>query len=112
MSEAPKENGTQERRGNSFRVKRLVMRFWRWVYLLAERKSKRIHLERHRNDMKCPRCKMWFSISGLKYNHTFGPENDKFIVVQCGQCGCVSNWHPSIAPVLIRVDNDGNPIEA
>ena len=86
--------------------------FWRWVYLLAEKKSKQIHLKRHGNDIKCPRCKEWFSVSGLKYNHTFGQENDLFIVVRCGQCGCVSNWSPNIAPVLVRVDNDGNPVEA
>jgi hypothetical protein len=55
---------------------------------------------------------MWFSISGIKYKHKHLQENDLFISVQCGQCGEISNWSPHIAPVLIRVDDNGNPIEA
>jgi predicted Zn finger-like uncharacterized protein len=112
MSETQHKIGTSERLDLAFRVKRFVMLFWRWVYLLAEKKSKEIHLDRHHNDIKCPRCKMWFSVSGLKYNHQFGLENELFIQVKCGQCGEVSNWSPNIAPVLIRVDDKGIPVEA
>ena len=94
------------------RFKRLVRLFWEKLYLLSEKKYKEAHINKHHNDIKCPNCKMWFSVSGIKYNHKHLPENDLFIPVQCGQCGEISNWSPNIAPVLIRVDNSGNPIAA
>lgn len=92
------------------KILKIKFRFWKWLYLLAEKKSRETHLHRHHNDLKCPRCRMWFSVSGLKYNHKFADVHSPFIRVTCGQCGKVSNWSSAIAPVLVEVDDNGNPI--
>lgn len=95
----------------SVRYKHLMLRFWKYIYLKAEKKCKNTHLDIYHTDMKCPTCKIWFSVSGLRYNHTRLPDTGDIIHVECGQCNTVSNWSSGIAPVLIRVDDKGIPVK-
>ena len=83
----------------------------KWLYIRAEKLFRAAHLEKYGNDIKCDGCNEWFSVSGIKYNHTnkYDEHKDVFIC-QCGQCGNISRWSPSIAPFLVRVDDLGNPI--
>lgn len=80
--------------------------------LWLEKKYKAKHMEIYKNDLKCPNCQEWMSISGLKGNHL---SLDHVTVdgvegIKCGQCGHNSYWNYSIAPVAIRCDFNGTPI--
>ena len=70
------------------------------------------HLICFKNDIKCSCCNVWFSISGINHKHTYESHktNDDIFVAKCGQCGTTTFWNCVIAPVLIRCDEEGNPI--
>jgi C4-type Zn-finger protein len=87
------------------------IKFWKWLYFLAKKKIKEAHLVKHHNDMKCPNCNEWHSISGLKYNHDFLERVDGIISTRCGQCQKVSYWNQEIAPVLVLCNRDGIPLK-
>lgn len=86
--------------------------FWRWVYRLAKLKFREAHLSRIHNDIKCPGCKEWFSITGMDNKHTHEREpNSGLSICTCGQCGTKSYWSAHIAPFPVRVDESGMPID-
>ncbi|RLA20439.1 MAG: hypothetical protein DRQ62_10570 [Gammaproteobacteria bacterium] len=79
-----------------------------------ENHFRKVHTKRHPgSDIKCPGCNEWYAVSGIKFKHPpiqDGPIGTDYFITTCGQCGTQSNWDPTIAPVLIRVDNKGNPV--
>ena len=85
-----------------------MFKFWKWLYLLSEKKIKQLHLEKFHNDMICPNCNVWFSISSLRYKHEcVDGEKDFVIGTICGQCQHTSYWNMDIAPVLVLCDKYG-----
>ena len=86
------------------------LKFWKKVYLFAEKKVRENHLKKHHNDIKCPNCNVWFSVSGLRYKHMNLDCAENIISIECGQCKEVSHWNSQIAPVLILCDINGVPI--
>jgi len=81
------------------------------IYLWAKSKLKEDYLRRMGNDIKCPNCKEWASITSLT------GENKRELVQlplmtgvekrTCGQCGEVSYWVWGIIPGYSRVSEKG-----
>ena len=87
------------------------LKFWGAVLEYATKHFKEAHLDEHHNDIKCPQCNEWFSVSGLKYKHEHREDlefNRDLYVAECGQCGYISLWNMSIAPFPVLVDSNGN----
>lgn len=85
--------------------------FWKWLFLLAKAKFKEAHLNTYYSDIKCPGCQEWFSISGIENKHEKEWSGKGYWVATCGQCKTVSNWSGDIAPMLVRVDDSGYPLD-
>ena len=86
-------------------------KFWKYIFLMSKRRFKRAHLNRVHNDIKCPTCKEWFSISGIEHNHKLEVEPDKgYDVCTCGQCEEKSYWSSDIAPFPVLVNKEGFPV--
>lgn len=84
-----------------------------WMYRKSKSAIKDIHLSIHHNDIKCPNCKEWFSISGLDHKHKDDYDKEKGIYIcECGKCGNVSFWNPNIFPFLCLCDDKGIPLTA
>ena len=80
------------------------------IYLWSQGKVKENHLKKTGNDIKCPNCNEWFSVSGVKYKHKY--ENKNTLGYRtCGQCKHVSIWSYNLAPVAILVDENEVPIK-
>lgn len=89
-----------------------MYKFWKWLFKLSRDRFKEAHLDRHKNDIKCPNCNEWFSISGVDYKHEhLDPINDECSTVKCGKCKHISNWNLCVAPCPILADERGYPIE-
>ena len=86
------------------------MKFWKWLFLLSKKHYKDEHLKKQGNDMLCPSCNEWFSVSGIEYKHkqesTLGLHK-----CTCGQCSEVSYWSSNIAPFLVLTDSEEQPIK-
>ena len=82
----------------------LKNRFLKWLYQYIEEDAQR----QHGADIRCPGCKEWFSVSGIKYKHTYVEDIQWGCKVKCGQCGEVSNWNLVAAPVPLRCDEEGS----
>ena len=87
-----------------------MYKLWKWLFLRSKKELKDISLNKYHNDIKCPYCNEWFSISGVEYKHKILAENELFIPIICGQCKNQSNWSPHIAPFLVLVDDTGSPL--
>ena len=91
-------------------------KFWKKVYFLAVAKCKEAHMQEHHNDTKCPGCKEWMSITGLKHEHKHeyrepeDPGQLSYYASTCGQCNTTTKWTPDIAPFLVRLDENNEPI--
>ena len=84
-------------------------RFWKWLLLLSKRKVKERHLRKVGNDIKCPHCNEWFSISGVEFKHkhfdeVFGS------CAECGKCEQISYWNLVAAPMPLLCDSQGTPL--
>lgn len=92
-------------------MKTLGYKLWSWLYKLSKKSIKRSILNRYHNDIKCPNCREWFSVSGVEYKHTHTrtPDTD-LSACTCGQCGYTSYWSPFIAPFPVLTDEKGNPL--
>lgn len=86
------------------------MKFWKWLYRLSRRKIMECHLEKHHNDIKCPNCRQWFSISGVDDKHEHVAEPEWGFSVKCGGCGHISHWNAVAAPVLLLSNEAGTPL--
>ena len=89
--------------------KTLKHRLASWVLHKAKSIIKEEHLKVHRNDIRCPNCKEWFSISGEEHKH-YVETNGCLYLCTCGKCNHTSHWNPNIAPALILCDEKGMPI--
>ena len=84
-----------------------------WIYHKSQEMIKDIHITKHYNDIKCPNCKEWFSISGVDYDHKNDYDKEKEIYIcECGKCGNVSFWNPNIFPFLCLCDSEGIPLSS
>jgi hypothetical protein len=87
-------------------------RFYKKLYKWSRRKFRDAHLDRYKNDIKCPFCKEWFSISGIDYKHEYiKPEPEWGTHVRCGQCGRDSYWNLVAFPFPVRAESNGDPIK-
>lgn len=67
------------------------------------------HLRVHKNDIKCPNCNEWYSLSGINHKHYI--EDTEFgVKTSCGQCSYASFWNLEIAPVAILCNESGTPL--
>ena len=80
------------------------------IYLWSQKKIKESHLNRAGNDIKCPNCNEWFSVSGVKYKHKY-ESDDGLGYCTCGQCSHTSIWSYNLAPFAVLVDENEVPIE-
>jgi len=60
-------------------------------------------------DLKCSGCNKWLSKMGEDI-HIFTRQRDWGYSWECGNCGTISFWNAIIAPVPIRCNEDGNPL--
>lgn len=86
------------------------MKFWKWLHKISKQKVKEQHLNKYHNDIKCPNCKEWFSISGVENKHECLSKPDFGFHVKCGKCSHQSYWNAVAAPVLLRCDEKGTPL--
>ena len=87
----------------------LKARILKLLFLFAKKSYKKEHLRKTGNDIKCPNCKEWFSISGIQYEHKY-QGREYGCSCTCGQCGYVSNWNLEAFPFPTLCDEKGNPI--
>lgn len=87
------------------------LKFWKWLLKTSERKFRVAHLDKYKNDVKCSNCNTWFSLSGIDYKHEHLEEPDFGFHIRCGKCGEQTYYNAVIAPVLIRCDKNGVPVE-
>ena len=84
------------------------------LYKWTRGELKQAHLHVHYNDMMCPNCKEWFSLSGALHNHErIGVDLELLNdceKITCGQCGNESYWVWGIIPAYMRVDERGDII--
>ena len=83
------------------------------LYLFIREELKKEHLKIRHNDIKCPYCNEWFSISEIRFKHKIydkNKENPEVVTCTCGQCKFTSYWNTAIAPVLVRCNKDGWPV--
>ena len=85
------------------------MEFWTWLFKLSRRKVREAHMKKHHNDIKCPNCNHWFSVSGVDANHAEIAKPKWGFSVMCGACKHVSHWNAVAAPVLLLCDESGTP---
>lgn len=85
-------------------------KLWRWLFKYSRKRIKRSHIEKHHNDIKCPNCKEWFSISGIEYKHSTISQPDFGFHVKCGKCEHESYWNAVAAPVMLLCDKNGSPL--
>lgn len=83
-------------------------KFYKWLYLYAEKQLKQLHMEEKRVDIKCTNCNTWYSISGIKHKHE-SVALDFGCKTTCGQCKNETYWNTIAAPVALECDNRGNP---
>lgn len=63
-------------------------------------------------DMRCPKCKDWYSVSGIEYEHEYvKPEPYFGCATRCGKCGHLSFWNLLEPSEVTLCDVNGNPIE-
>ena len=87
-------------------------KLYKKLFLWSRKKFREIHMELYKNDIKCPFCNEWFSISGIEHKHEYADPQPEFGVhVRCGQCKRNSYWNLVIAPVALRCEPDGTPIQ-
>lgn len=82
--------------------------FWKWAYKKVKTKARNSHLAVYHNDIKCPTCNEWFSISGITSNHTITHSScDTYSFTTCGQCKHTSKWNLVAFPfpALVTKDN-------
>lgn len=89
----------------------LTDKILKFIFIRSRDKIMSRSLNKNHNDIKCPNCNEWFSVSGIEHNHhnKYDEDND-FFRCKCGKCDYTSNWSPSIAPVLVLVDSKGDPV--
>lgn len=72
--------------------RKMRMKFWKWLYLYAEKKIRKTHMEKYKTDIKCPKCKTWHAVSGIRYNHEVLVDTKQEFITKCGQCETVTEW--------------------
>lgn len=83
--------------------------FWSRIYKYSKDKVREEHLAKWHNDIKCPNCNEWFSVSGIQYKHD--QESIWFgCICTCGQCNYKSYWNLEAFPFPALADKDGNPL--
>jgi DNA-directed RNA polymerase subunit RPC12/RpoP len=92
----------------------MIKAFWVWVYHQSQKKLRNIWVEEKHSDLRCPKCKTWMSISIMTTQELVlvcdtNPISG-VMSYYCGQCGEISYWNTEIAPVAIRCDEKGTPI--
>ena len=87
-------------------------KFYSKLYKWSKKKYREKHLDIHYNDIKCPNCKEWFSISGIENKHSYlHPQPDFGSHVKCGQCGHDSYWNLVAFPFPVSCDENGMPFK-
>ncbi len=81
------------------------------LYLWAKQKYRDVHLDTYYNDIKCPNCNEWFSITGIQHKHQYvKPEPWFGYAVECGNCKHLSYWNCVAFPFPARCKDNGDPI--
>lgn len=63
-------------------------------------------------DIKCPNCNEWFAVTAVDHTHRFDTLLDgEVLKATCGQCKHDSFWNLDIAPVAIRCNEKGIPVQ-
>lgn len=81
---------------------------WKWLFNFSRRKFKEEHLKVHKNDIKCPNCNEWYSISGIDHQHTYADAGDWGAATLCGKCGHLSYWNLVAFPFPVLCDENGD----
>lgn len=86
-----------------------MSKFWQWALRLSKKKIMEQHLKEVGNDIKCPNCNEWFSVSGVDHKHT--SHNEEFgVSTECGKCNHWSYWNLDAAPVPLLCNSQGTPL--
>ena len=85
------------------------MKLINMIYLWSKKKIEKDHLKNHKCDIKCNKCKEWYSVSGVEFKHQIKSLDFGYSTV-CGKCGEKSYWNSIAAPVPLLCDESGNPI--
>lgn len=87
-----------------------MIRLWKWLFELSRKKYKKAHLDKYHNDIKCPYCKEWFSISGIDHKHSTVSKPEWGFHVKCGKCEHESYWNAVAFPFLALANYRGDPV--
>jgi hypothetical protein len=82
----------------------------KWLYLKLKKQVRENHLKRHHNDIKCPNCKQWFSVTGVEGKHEREDVGDWGVKCKCGGCGYISHWNIVAFPFPALSDDKGTPL--
>jgi hypothetical protein len=88
-----------------------MIRIYKRLLKFCRNKVREQHLQKYNNDVKCPNCNDWFSLSSLNYKHEHVTNPSWGFHLKCGQCKHESYWNAEIAPVLILCNANGIPLE-
>lgn len=86
------------------------LKLWEWVFKKAREQYREAHMDKYKNDIKCPHCNEWFSVSGIDYKHEHVDEPDFGFHVKCGKCQGESYWNAVAFPFLALCNEKGNPL--
>jgi len=80
---------------------------FKFIYEWSKRKIRDTHLKTHHLDLLCTNCNEWRSITGPSKvkQESYG------YTTTCGNCNHESHWNSHIAPMPIKCDESGNPIQ-
>lgn len=88
----------------------------KWKYQLLKFLHKRVenairedHLKQRGNDIRCPGCNTWFSVSALYHKHERIADKDWGCSIKCGKCDGVSHWNLVAFPFPALCDANGDP---
>lgn len=83
---------------------------WKWLFNFSRKKFKEEHLKTYHNDIRCPNCREWFSISGIDHKHEYVSEPEWGVEVMCGKCKHLSYWNLVAFPIPVLSNENGSPI--
>lgn len=77
---------------------------------MAEKIYRKAHLDKWKNDIKCPYCNTWWSDDKdlITLKHSFTVHHEWGDSVKCGKCGYISHWNYVAAPVALLCDDKGD----
>lgn len=109
-SENSKIHTGHQRMNNVFNMlNNLKIRILKKIIKFSIKKHQKLHLLKHKNDIRCTNCSEWYSTSGIFYKHHI-EDTDFGVKTKCGQCSYISYWNLEIAPAAIKCNSEGIPV--